>query len=260
MMKNLAGMSSSPYGSVNIDPPRSTTKGLNNLSLHDRYMKGAHSMGLILYSEIRHIFAEAVDIDCASLHLVIETFLAPYLYDLNHARENYIFFKARIVPKVGGNEDSALTVEGAIDGAGHEETLKGPYFFSQQRLMAHLLLEDTPFVIRKDHQVIVPVCDHQPAVVCLGENFPQLGRKDDPALGIYRMMILTPEDGHERLPSTISHFTPLGLTIRRENLFVKKKITLFFYQFDILRPPCYERRGWMRSCENHRYWKRSTGN
>src|SRR5271157_737319 len=126
--------------------------------------------------------------------------------------------------------------------------------------MADLLLEDTPFIIGKDHQVIVPVCNNQLAVVFFGENFAQLCRKDDPAFGIYRMMILTPEDGHERFPSTISHFTPLGLTIRRENLFVKKKITLFFYQFDILRPPCYERRGWMRSYENHHYWKRSTNN
>ena len=94
--------------------------------------------------------------------------------------------------------------------------------------MADFLLEDSPFVVGKDHQVIIPVCNHQSAVVFLSENFPKSCRKDDPALGIYGMMILTPEHGHEKLPSTISHFTPLGLTIRRENLFVKKKITLFF--------------------------------
>ena len=99
--------------------------------------------------------------------------------------------------------------------------------------MADLLFEDPPFVKGKDHQVGVPVCNNQPVVIFLGEDFPQSCGKDDPTFGVYGMMILTPEDRHG-FPSTISHFTPLGLTIRRENLFVKKKITLFFCQFDIL--------------------------
>ena len=88
-------------------------------------------MDLFLYSQIRHIFTEAVDIDCAFLHLFIETFFAPYLDDLNHTCENYIFLKTRIFSEVGWNEDPALTVEGAINSSGHEETLKGSDFFSE---------------------------------------------------------------------------------------------------------------------------------
>ena len=100
MLKNLTGMSSSPYSPVNIDASGTATKGFNNLTLHDWYMKGAHSMGLFLYSQIRHIFTEAVDVDCASLHLFIEAFFAPYLYDFNHACQDYVFIKTRIFSKV----------------------------------------------------------------------------------------------------------------------------------------------------------------
>ena len=88
-------------------------------------------MGLFLYSQIRHIFTEAVDIDCASLHVFIETFFTPYLYDLNHACQDYVFIESRIFSEVGRNENPALTIEGAIDSAGHEKALKGPDFFSE---------------------------------------------------------------------------------------------------------------------------------
>jgi len=131
MTKNLAGMSSSPYGSVNIDASGTATKGLNNLTLHDWYMKGAHSMGLFLYSQIRHIFTEAVDVNCTSLYFFVEAFFTPYLYDLNHTCQDYVFIKTRIFSKVGRNENPALAVKGAINGAGHEKTLKGPDFFSE---------------------------------------------------------------------------------------------------------------------------------
>ena len=85
MPENLNGMSSSSNGSVDKYSSRTATKGLNNLSLHDRYMKDIHSISLCLDSQIRHVLAEAVDIYGAPLHLFIETFLTPDFYDLDHA-------------------------------------------------------------------------------------------------------------------------------------------------------------------------------
>jgi hypothetical protein len=66
--------------------------------------------------------------------------------------------------------------------------------------MADLFLENPPFVIGKDHQVGVPVCNNQSVVIFLGEDFPQSCGKDDPAFGIYGMIMLTSEDGQDGFP------------------------------------------------------------
>jgi hypothetical protein len=99
-------------------------------------------------------------------------------------------------PEILGDEDPSLAIQGAINRPGHEKPLKGADLFPQEGLVRDFFLDDTPFIVRKNHQIAVPVCDDETVVVFLGEHLTESRRKNDSPFVVDGVVILTPEDGH----------------------------------------------------------------
>jgi hypothetical protein len=73
-----------------------------------------------------------------------------------------------------------------------------------------LFLDDLPFIVRKDHEIVIHFGDDHLAVAFFGKDLSKLRGENDSSLVIYGVVILASKYRHRRSSSTILHFAPRG--------------------------------------------------